>query len=168
MTCEKTSGDAPPAPAVVPGRAGVGGAALYWVLVALQTAGAAIVLINGVPIYQQIATDIARHETRPDILWWAVAAVAIIQAAYWTRYNLRPPLPRAGHVIIAHLAGFIARLSFIFASSTFALVFFARFEQLSMPLPRVVMVVAVLFSMFCYTLELEQLARALQRAESRS
>jgi len=69
--------------------------------------------------------------------------------------------------VAGHLAGFVARLSFILASSTFAVMFFVRFEQLSLPPHRILMVLALLFSLFCYTLELERLARAIQGAEGR-
>ena len=74
---------------------------------------------------------------------------------------------RGAHIVAGHLAGFVARLSFILASSTFAVMFFVRFEQLSLPPHRILMVLALLFSLFCYTLELERLARAIQGAEGR-
>ena len=141
------------------------GLGFYFSLFAVQTVGAAIVLVNGVPIYRQIAGDFAKPEPHRGILWWAVAAVALIQVAYWLRVWLQPPLPRSGHVIIGHFAYFLARLSFIFASSTFAVVFFAHFEQLTLPPHRILMVLALLFSMFCWTLELERLAKALHGAE---
>src|SRR6266536_2598909 len=122
-----------------------GGLGLYLLLLAAQTVGAALILANGVPIYREMTRDFS-HPPHPGILWWAVAAVALIQFAYWLRVGLQPALPRRGHIVIAHLAYFIARLSFIFASSTFTVVFFARFEQLSLPPHRIVMVLALLFS----------------------
>jgi len=125
------------------------------------------VLVNGVPICRQLTSDFAHHEPQPGILWWAVATVALIQVGYWLRVRLRPPMPGSGHVLIAHLAAFVARLSFILASSTFTVVFFVRFEQLSLPPRRVFMMLALLFSMFCWTLELERLAKALHRTEEK-
>jgi hypothetical protein len=143
------------------------GHGLYLFLFALQTAGAAIVMMNGLPIYRQMVGDFSKHQAEPGILWWAVAAVALIQVAYWLRVRLQPPLPRGAHIVAGHLVGFVARLSFILASSTFAVMFFVRFEQLSLPPHRILMVLALLFSLFCYTLELERLARAIQGAEGR-
>jgi len=131
-------------------------------LLTAQTVGAAIILVNGMPVYRQMVGDFPNHQPHPGILWWAVVAVIIIQAAYWLRVRLQPPLPWRAHVVIGHLAFFVARLSFIFASSTFTVIFFARFDQLSLPPHRIAMVLALLFSLFCYTLELERLARALQ------
>lgn len=144
------------------------GLGTYFLLLAVQTAGAVMVLMNGVPIYRQIAGDFSRHQPQPGILWWAVAAVALIQIAYWIRVRLQPSLPPRGHVVIGHLAAFVARLSFILASSTFTVFFFVRFEQLSLSPQRIVMILALLFSMFCWTLELERLARAIQGAEGKS
>ena len=140
---------------------------MYPFLLALQTAVAAMVLVNGAPIYRQITTDFAPHQPRPVILWWAAAAVVLIQVGYWLRVWLQPPMPGSTHVLIAHLAAFVARLSFILASSTFTVVFFVRFEQLSLPPRRILMMLALLFSMFCWTSELDRLAKALQGTEGK-
>jgi hypothetical protein len=120
-------------------RETLGGGAQCFALLSVQTAGAGIVLANGVPIYRQLASDFANHQPRPGILWWAVAAVGLIQVAYWLRVRFQPPLAASGHVVIGHLAAFVARLSFILASSTFGVVFFVRFEQLSLPPHRILM-----------------------------
>jgi hypothetical protein len=134
---------------------------LYLLLLCVQTIGAVVVFINGVPIYRQMTGDFSRHEPNPGVLWWAVVAVILIQFAYWLRVRLQPPLPQKGHIFVGHVASFIARLSFILASSTFSAVFLVRFEQLSLPPQRIVMLLVILFSLFCYTLELERLAKAL-------
>lgn len=148
--------------------AGAGsGPVAYLSLVAVQTAGAAIVVANGVPIYRQITKDFAHHKPQPEILWWAIAALALMQTAYWLRVRLQPPMPRSAHVVIGHLAGFVARLSFILASSTFSVVFLVRFEELHFSTPRMLVLLGLLFAMFCYTLELEWLTRTLQKAEGK-
>jgi len=138
---------------------------LYFLLLAVQTAGAVVPLINAVPVYRQAVGDFSKHRPHPGILWWAVAAVGMIQGAYWARVRLRVGPPKCGHVVIGHVAAFVARLSFIFASSTFTFVFFVRFEDLGLPFDRILMILAMLFSMFCYTLELERFARALHGIE---
>ena len=143
-----------------------GSLGVYLLLLGAQTVGAALVFVNGLPIYRQMIGDFSKHQPHPGILWWAVAAVALIQFAYWLRVRLQPALPRRGHIVIGHLASFLARLSFIFASSTFTVIFFARFDQLSLPPHRILMLLALLFSLFCYTLELERLAKALSPTES--
>ncbi|MEK7779880.1 MAG: hypothetical protein AAB370_00095 [Verrucomicrobiota bacterium] len=135
---------------------------VYWVLLALQTVGAVIVLGNGVPFYRQLVSDFENHQPLTGIIWWAVASGLVMQIAYWLRVWLQPPLPTSGYVVLGHLTAFVARLSFILASSTFSVVFFLRFEQLSLPPHRVFLMLVVLFSLFCWSLELERLAKALQ------
>lgn len=157
MVAESTMTSRPPS-------ASAPGLGLYLALLAVQTAGAAIVLVNGVPIYRQLASDFASHRSQPEIKWWAFAAVLLIQAGYWLRVRLQPALPAGGHVLIGHVAAFVARLSFILASSFFGVVFLIRFEELSLPPQRIAMILALLFSMFCWTLELERLAKALHGA----
>lgn len=137
--------------------------AKYFAFVAVQAIGFGIVMVNGVPLYRQMASDFSKHQPQRGVLWWALAAVVLIQAAYWLRVRLQPALPRGGNVVLAHLISFVGRLSFILGSSTFTVMFLVRFEELSLPPHRVLMVLALLFSLFCFTLELEQLGRALNR-----
>lgn len=136
-------------------------------LLGVQTIGAAVLLMNGVPVYRQMVGELSQFKRHGGVLWWAITAVALIQLAYWLRVRLQPALPRSGHIVLGHIVFFIARLSFIFASSSFAVIFFSRFEQLSFPPHRILMVIALLFSLFCYALELERLARAFQGAEGK-
>ncbi|TAL03385.1 MAG: hypothetical protein EPO07_06290 [Verrucomicrobia bacterium] len=145
-----------------------GGLRLYFALVAVQTTGAVIALTHGVPIYRQITRNADGIEPHPEILWWAVAAVVLIQTAYWLRVRLHLPLPQRGYKVLGTFAYFVARLNFTFASSTFALVFLSRFDQLHFSAMRIFVVMAMLFSLFCYTLELERLARAIHGAEGKS
>jgi hypothetical protein len=152
---------------VSPSQATRTGLGLYLFLLAVQTAGAVIVLVNGVPIYRQMVGDFSKPRPHPGILYWAVGAVALIQGAYWFRVRIQPAMPPGGYIFFGHIAQFAARLSFILASSTFAVVFLARFEQLSLPLHRILMVLALLFSLFCFSLELERLGKALQETEGK-
>ena len=141
---------------------------LYPLMIAVQTAGAALILWNGVPIYRQILTDPSKHEQRTNRLVLAVVAVVMIQRAYWLRIRLHLPPPQRGHVVLGHFASFVARLSFIFGSALFSVVFFARMPELNISPVRIVVLLAVLFSLFCYTLELERLGKALHGPEEKS
>ena len=140
---------------------------IYPLLVVLQTVGAAIILWNGIPIYQQIVADASKHMPRPETLVQAIVAVAMIQVAYWFRQRIHPPLPQHNNSLLSHVVLFVGRLSLIFATSMFSVVFFMQPEGLHLSISRIVVLVAVLFSMFCFTLELERLGRALQGARER-
>lgn len=141
---------------------------IYPLLLAVQTVGAAIILWNGIPIYRQIVADASQHTPKPETLILAVVAVMLIQGAYWLRQRLELPLPQQGNSLLGHLVLFLARLSLIFATAMFSVVFFLQPEGLQISSSRVVALVAVLFSMFCYTLELERLGRALYRSEAKA
>lgn len=130
----------------------------------VQALGFGIVLVNGVPIYRQIASDFSHHQPQPGVLWWALVAVLLMQTAYWLRVRLRLAPPHGDHVLLAHLVAFLGRLSFILGSSTFTVLFLVRYAELSLPPHRVILVLAMLFSIFCFTLELEQLGRSLNGA----
>jgi hypothetical protein len=140
------------------------GAGTYFCCFGLQALGFGIVLVNGVPIYRQIASDFSHHEPQPGVLWWALGAVLLMQTAYWLRVRWQPALPHGKQILLAHLVAFVGRLSFILGSSTFSVLFLVRYAELSLPPHRVILVLAMLFSIFCFTLELEQLGRSLNGA----
>src|SRR6266436_321650 len=75
----------------------------YVLLLVVQTAGAAIVLVNGLPIYRQLTRDFGNHKPQPGVLWWAIGAAAMIQAAYWPGRRLCPPRPPKGQAAASHL-----------------------------------------------------------------
>lgn len=140
---------------------------LQALLIAVQTTGAVIVIWNGAPIYRQIVTDASSHQPQEATLVWAGAAVVAMQTCYWWRLRLHPALPRWDSSLCSHIVLFLGRLSFILAAATFSVVFFMRPEGLHLPFSRLALLVAVLFSMFCYTLELERLGKALQGPEGK-
>lgn len=135
---------------------------VYWLLFALQTVGALIVTAKGVPFYRQLESDFSNHRPHSGIIWWAVASCLLMQSAYWLRIRLNPPLPSYENVVLGHLFAFVAELSFILASSTFAVVFLVHFDTLSLPPHRICLMIFVLFSLYCWSLELERLGNALQ------
>lgn len=141
---------------------------VYGLLFAIQTVGALIVLANGVPFYQRLESDFANHQPHSGIIWWAVASCLLIQGGYWLRVWLRPPFPSFRNIVLGHVISFIAQLSFILASSTFAAVFFVYFDKMSLPFHRICMMILLLFSLFCWSQELERLAKILQSKEEKS
>lgn len=139
---------------------------LYSLLLGIQSVGAVFVYSNGVPIYRQMVGDFDNYQRESGILLWEAAAVALLQSGYWLRIRVQPTMPAGGHVFLGHVAYFGARLNFAFASASFTVMFLVRFNQLAMPPHRMVVILALLFSMFCYTLELERLAKALRGDEA--
>lgn len=144
------------------------GVGLYAVLLALQTAGVVLVLVNIVPLYRLMALDFANY--KPNVWpWGEITGTLVIHAAYWSRVWLQPPLPRSRNVVLGHLVQFSARLLFVSVTAAFTVMFMNRLPQLRAldysPL-RALLVLVMFFGVFCWTLELERLAAVLQKPGS--
>jgi hypothetical protein len=50
------------------------GPGLSLALLALETVGIAIILLNGMPIYHEMMRDISGHTPNPGVQWWAWGA----------------------------------------------------------------------------------------------
>jgi uncharacterized BrkB/YihY/UPF0761 family membrane protein len=139
---------------------------LYALLFAVQTIGAVILLWYAVPHYQQVLADPGGHEARPETLIWSLSAVALMQAGYWIRHRLRPPLPQVRNAFVGYIILFVARMSFVLATSIFGFVFITRKPEFQIPIFRYVVTIAGLFALFCYTQELENLGKNLLEKEN--
>lgn len=144
------------------------GVGLYLCLLAVQSAGVALLLANLIPLYRLMALDFAKY--RPDVrTWWAIAGMLLIQIAYWLRVRLDPPLPRKGSMVLGHIVLFAARMLFVSVTASFTVMFLNRFEALrnmNYPPLRALVVLVMFFSIFCWTLELERLGKALQERQT--
>lgn len=84
-----------------------------------------------------------------------------MQIGYWLSFRIRPPLPQLVQPVLGHVVLCLVRLAFILASAVFGLVFIAPRPGFSIPIGGYAVTMLGLFSLFCYTLELERLGRAL-------
>jgi hypothetical protein len=125
----------------------------YVLFFVIEVAAMAVILWDGLPIYRHLMI-LERVTTRADeaILWMAVAA---IQFSYWHLLRHESPFAFQRRVFLAHVVLFVSRLSFVFASSLFALVAYRYSNALSFDVTRVVLFIAVLFSVFCFSRHLE-------------
>jgi hypothetical protein len=139
----------------------VGADSRYFLLFAIQTIGAAILFWFAVPLFRQVLLDPGGHVARTGNLVWSWSAITLMQAAYWIRHRLRPPLPPLRNAFFGYLVLFVARMSFVLATSVFGFVFIVRRPEFQLPTSRYLAVIIGLFALFCYTQELEQLGRAL-------
>ncbi len=140
------------------------GLGLYFSLLSVQTTGVGVLLANIVPLYRMMSLDFSSYkpDTRP---WWAIAGILLVQIAYWLRVRLQPPLPLTRNIVLGHIVFFVARISFVCVTASFTLVFLNRFPELkdlNYPPVRVLVTLLMFFSIFCWTLELERLAKGLQ------
>jgi hypothetical protein len=142
--------------------------AVYLLLLTIQLTGVLFIVLNGLPEFKQL---VARPgEQLPYTPYHDPATIFIIiamQAAYWYRLQRVPTPDQLSNVILSHLFLFMGRLTFIFGGSLFAVVFFRHLPEIDqgadswLMLHRGLQLVASLFALFCATLELERLGRAL-------
>lgn len=135
-----------------------------WLLLAGQSFGSGALYWHMLPIYRLLLEGVVSPGVPATTLLWGLGAVLLVQACYWTRLRslpawATPDWPLTGHVLI-----FAGRLSFTLAGGTFSTVFLVRFDQVHFAPGRGALLLAVLFSMFCFTQELERLGQAFLRA----
>lgn len=139
----------------------IGDASRYLLLVAMQTIGATILFLYAVPLFRQVLLDPGSHVPQTRNLVWSLSAITLMQAGYWIRNRLRRPLPQLHNALFGHIVLFVARMSFVLATSVFGFVFIVRRPELEIPMSRYFVLLIGLFALFCYTRELEQRGRAL-------
>lgn len=140
------------------------GLGLYFSLLSAQTVGTAVLLSNMIPLYRLMAMDFANYipDARP---WWAIAGILLIQGAYWLRMHLQLPLPRTRNTLLGHILAFATKLTFVAVTASFSVMFINRFQalkEMNYPPLRALGVLIMFFSLFCWTLDLERLAKVLQ------
>lgn len=141
----------------------------YGILLLLQSFCAALLLFY-IHMAFRIVTEKPGelHSLPASILLQVVAAILIGQACYWTRLRLIPLPAGVYSPVLGHLLAFAGRLSSIFGGALFSIYFLRQLpaiQQLSLDtglLWRCLLVFAILFAIYCFTLELERLGAACQ------
>lgn len=135
---------------------------LYPILLAVETAGAAVIYSNGLPLYRQLIADPSSFEMREPTAGWATAGIVLIQAGFWLAYYLRPPLPELKNALAGQIVSFVARLVFTLATAIFSFVFISK-KLGDIPAWRLLLTLAVLFSLFLFMQELQRLGKSMQK-----
>ena len=125
----------------------------YIFFFAMEVGGMALILWDGLPIYRHLFV-LERVATTEDKAIMVLAVLAI-QFSYWHTLRHPPPFALSRRPLLAHVLLFLSRLSFVFASSLFALVAYRYSSMLDFNLLNLALFVAVLFSVFCFTRHLE-------------
>ena len=142
--------------------------AAYLLLLAVQIAGAFLIIWKELPDLRQLALRPGRQLPYiPYDDFAAIGAAVAMQAAYWYRVRSIPIPFQGSSLLLSHLLFFLGRLSFIFGGWLFAVVFFRHLPAIEQGVDNLLMarraltLVGSLFALFCVTLELERLGRAL-------
>jgi hypothetical protein len=141
---------------------------IYLLLLLIQLTGALFIVLDGLPEFRHLVAHPGEQLTyaRYDNPATPIMIIAM-QAAYWYRLKCLPLPSRRSNTILSHLFLFLGRLTFIFGGSLFAVVFFRHLPEIHqgadiwLMFRRGLQLAASLFALFCVTLELERLGRAL-------
>ena len=145
---------------------------VYFLLLTLQVSGALFIVLTGLPEFKQLAAH--PGEQLPYTPYHNPATIFMVlamQAAYWYRLQCVPIPSQGSNTILSHLFLFLGRLTFIFGGSLFAVVFFRHLPEIDqradiwLMIRRGLQLAASLFALFCATLELERLGRALRSSQ---
>lgn len=141
--------------------------ALYLFLCFVQIAGAGLLVVYGLPMFNALSQRLGEQLPGESYATALIAAIVVsMQTAYWVRikYLIVPIVGNSK--MLNHVFLFLGRLSFLFGSAVFSLVFFRHLPEMSGHLDvallfkRGLVFTAALFALFCLSLEIERLGHA--------
>jgi hypothetical protein len=143
---------------------------VYGLLLAAQTAAASALFWIVFPWFRQVITHIGeQHQLKLSQHIAIMTFAALLHGFYWTRLRWVSVIVPFQNVFLAHLCAFWSRVSFFFGGALFSTLFFRHLPELE-ALPSlgrsalgVLEITTVLFALFCYSQELDRLARALEK-----
>lgn len=127
-------------------------------LFAIETVGLLAVLYFWLPLYRRLQAGPGGDRPGAGIVWKALIVAAVMQICYWIRRRIPEAEEEREGVVLGHVLLFLSRLAFVFVGSTFSL-FILRFQDTNTSPFGVGGSIFILFTIFCYVLDLEQLAR---------
>jgi hypothetical protein len=139
----------------------------YVALMTIQTACGIVLLANIHAAFRLLIEHIGiPNASPPESLLPMLLTAVIGQICYWRRLR-KVPIPTGyRNIALGHLLAFASRLGFIFGAALFSAYFLRHAPLLDLDVLdiawRGAVLIAILFSLYCYTLELERLGGALQ------
>ncbi|MBB3149640.1 hypothetical protein FHS21_006094 [Phyllobacterium trifolii] len=157
-------------------RPRLGNSGAYAVLLTAQTVAAMYLFWVVYPIFSRLLTHVGEYqELRISSQIAILGGVTLLHCSYWTRLKWVSVTPPFHSIFLSHLCSFVGRVSFLFSGALFSAIFFRHLPQLDFLPPfgqtlvKILCVAGILFSFFCYSLELERLGKAIgeppQKAE---
>ena len=140
---------------------------LHLSLFAMETIGTVILYWKGLPLYRELLADPTFFGTHEEIGLWALSAVALTQVGYWVRYRIDPVLPNLVSTTLGFIVLFLSRMVFTLPTAVFSFVFISQKLASEMTGPNYALILASLFSIFVYSLELQRLGDKLMRREKK-
>ena len=126
---------------------------LFWCAIAVQVAGAHIIIWDGRPLYQQLVTG-ATNVGSPKDYALDFTAIVIMQVGYWAAYRLQPHLRFRRNVPVGHLLCCIGEVSFLFIAALGTVVLLDHWREWQFVLWKAGMLVGMIFAFYCYERQL--------------
>lgn len=136
----------------------------FWCLVLIQMLCAQSILWSGLPVYKKLLHGRMNDATTSEILV-ATLAVLVMQVSYWIAFQIQPHLHFRRQVFLAHVLICIGDLSFLFPSTLAAVAIFDNSINLEQEWWKLLLLVTIIFAMYCYKLQLQSLGTLLLEAK---
>ncbi|RXT56949.1 hypothetical protein B6S44_00400 [Bosea sp. Tri-44] len=141
----------------------------YTLLLIVQTLCALVILFHIHTAFRILVERIGQQQTLPSEILAQVCVAALLgQFCYWTRLYLLPVPQGFRSLPLGHVLAFAARLGAIVGGALASIYFLRHLPELtkfgdSFTLVwRSGLLLAIVFALYCYTIELERLAAAWQ------
>lgn len=141
----------------------------YLALFAIETLAAIVLVAASIPLYGAVMAS-SGHQMLdlPESPVILVTSLVLFHCAYWYRLRRMPLVLGMQNHFLSHVMLFISRINFVFGTAFFALIVFRHLPSLTVIVDpvlfglRSVGAVVILFSVFCYSAELERIGLALR------
>lgn len=144
-------------------------ATLYMLLLLAQSATTFFLFWLVFPIFYNVINNLGKEQEVGISTQVAIVTFTGMQHLfYWTRLRWVDVAAPLHSIFVGHILVFASRLNFLFGGVFFSTIFFRHLPELaSLPpfgqaLIKATMIGAVLFGLFCYSLELERLGKAIE------
>lgn len=129
-------------------------------LVAIQFVCAKAILWAGLPIYRKLLDGKKDEATLAEVTA-AIAAVIVMQVAYWSAYRIQHQQTFRRNAFLGKFFQLLAEVSFLFPATLVATVLYEENIDLKTEWWRIVILAATLFAMYCYKQQLDSIGASL-------
>jgi len=137
----------------------------YFLYFAVENLGVLLFYFKALPHFRQTAAKPSLYEPRDDVWWWSLLVIVLIQVGYWGCFRLQSAMPKVSSAFLGHLLLFFARLVFLLPSAYYTFTFLYYRVSDRVPVQRRLMLFPLLFSLFCYMLQVQRIGNSMMTPE---
>jgi hypothetical protein len=133
--------------------------AKYCLLSTVETIGMLLIFWVGIPQFRHMIRFERGISSHDEVTLMMGATLTLI--TYWGWLRQDPPFELSKRPFLGHIFLFLNRLIFIFASGIFSFVVYRYSDQFDITILKLCQMMAVLFSIFCFSRHLERIGNLL-------